>query len=152
LAVDGKYQLTLLYAPDSKELQKLADAVTQSFKQKDVTASAKPASASGIPDILASDVILFGLAGQDIDPKKTDFAEMFRAFRGINLAGKFAGLLVIDDNDSPAIFRDALKDTDIDIFTEELPVSSTDFKRARIRSWARKLHHWVKDLTVESLL
>ena len=142
-----------LYAPNSEELQNLGEAVVRAFKQKDVVATAKPALVSGIPDVLASDIIIFGLAGgKDLNPGESDFAEMFRAFAGINLAGKFAGLLSLDENASPAVFKEALKDTDIDIFNEELPVSSLNIKRARLRSWAGKLYHWVKDLTVEPLL
>lgn len=133
-------------------MQNLGEAVVQAFKQKDVTASAKPASTSGIPDVLASDIILFGLAGQEVEPGGSDFKEMFRAFSGINLAGKFAGLISIDDNSSPAVFREALKDTDIDIFTEELAVSLQNIRRARIRPWGGRLYRWVKDLTVEPLL
>jgi len=130
----------------------MAQTVAASFAPRKVWAEAKPAGESGIPDVLASDVLVFAVDGEKIDPAETDFREMFRAFEGINLAGKFAGLISLDGNDSPSVFRAALKDTDIDIFEEVLDVSLRKLKRSRVRSWTGRFTRWFKDLTVESLL
>jgi len=130
----------------------VAQTVAASFSSRKVRAEAKPAEESGIPDVLASDVLVFALDGEKIDPAETDFREMFRAFHGINLAGKFAGLISLDGNDSPSVFRDALKDTDIDVFAEVLDIPLRRIKRFRVRSWTGRFTRWFKDLTVESLL
>ena len=84
-----------------------------------------------VTDILSVDLLILGSqGGATLHP---DFEEIRRALTGMNLAGRLAGLVDFGGG-SPAAFRDALKDTDIEIFEEELDLTGDPDVKA-VRGW-----------------
>ena len=146
------YHLTILYAPDTKDTRSAANSIADAFKRENLDVKVRPAREGGIPDVLASDIVIFGLDGKDLKPANTAFAEMFRAFKGINLAGKLSGLISFNKNNSPEIFRKALKDSDIEILDDVLSLATRSIDGKKIKSWADKLYKKFKDNEDEPLL
>ena len=83
------YRLTILYAPEDEEYAGPAKQLGDAFSELGLDVVVKAAKNAGIPDILAADIVIFGSSvfKPYLHPH---FAEMVRAFKGINLAGKFA--------------------------------------------------------------
>lgn len=146
------YHLTILYAPDAKDTRSAVNSIADAFGRENLDVKVRPAREAGIPDVLASDIVIFGLDGKDLKPAKTAFAEMFRAFKGINLAGKLCGLISFNKNNSPEIFRKALKDSDIEIFDDVLSLATRSIDGKKGKSWADKLYKKFKDNEDEPLL
>ncbi len=133
------YRLTILYAPEDEEYAGPAKQLGDAFSELGLDVVVKAAKNAGIPDILAADIVIFGSSvfKPYLHPH---FAEMVRAFKGINLAGKFAGFLSYGDNNAPRLFRKALRDTDIFEFRRDLVISSGGAEPAELMKWAKELY------------
>jgi len=145
------YRLTILYAPGDEEHRAPAEELAARFSQPDLETVVKAARDAQIPDVTASDLVVFGsavAAGGGLHP---DFAEMIRAFEGINLAGRLSAFLAYQESGgkdgAPALFRRALGETEIAVFPEvlNLPDSSSDAPSAGMASWADRLYTTFKD-------
>ena len=138
------YRLTILYAPEDEEYAGPAKQLGDAFSELGLDVVVKAAKNAGIPDILAADIVIFGSSvfKPYLHPH---FAEMVRAFKGINLAGKFAGFLSYSDNNAPRLFRKALRDTDIFEFRRDLVISSGGVEPAELMKWAKELYEKCKE-------
>ena len=138
------YRLTILYAPEDEEYAGPAKQLGDAFSELGLDVVVKAAKNAGIPDILAADIVIFGSSvfKPYLHPH---FAEMVRAFKGINLAGKFAGFLSYGDNNAPKLFRKALRDTDIFEFRRDLVISSGGVEPAELMKWAIELYEKCKE-------
>ncbi len=137
-------RLTVLYAPEDEEYAEPARQLGEAFTELGLDVIVKAAKVAGIPDILAADIVIFGstVFKPDLHPH---FAEMVRAFEGINLAGKYAGFLSYNGNNAPKLFRKALRDTDIYEFRRDLAIKSGKSKPEELMKWARDLYKSYED-------
>ena len=138
------YRLTILYAPEDEEYAGPAKQLGDAFSELGLDVVVKAAKNAGIPDILAADIVIFGSSvfKPYLHPH---FAEMVRAFKGINLAGKFAGFLSYSDNNAPRLFRKALRDTGIYEFRRDLVINSGGAEPAELMKWAQELYEKCKE-------
>jgi flavodoxin len=136
----GIRKAVILYAPEGQEYRIPAEELGRSLAQVNLDVKVKAAKDAGIPDILAADVILLGSLTNGRGEVHEHFAEIVRAFEGINLAGRLAGLISYDEGDSHKIFEEALRDTDISVFAENLTVETAHTDAERIKSWAERIY------------
>jgi hypothetical protein len=134
------YRLTILYAPEDEEYAVPAKQLGDVFTKLNLDVVVKAAKDAAIPDILAADIVVFGSSVTQRSSLHPHFAEMLRAFEGINLAGKLSGFLSYGSNNAPVLFRKALRDTDISEFNRDLIVNSRGVDTADLESWAKGLY------------
>jgi len=132
-------RLTILYAPEDEEYADPAKQLGGTFSELGLDVAVKAAKNAEIPDILAADIVILGSSvfKPDLHPH---FAEMVRAFKGINLAGKCVGFLSYNGNNAPKLFRRALRDTDIYEFNRDLVINSGHVLPAELMNWAKELY------------
>ena len=129
------YRLAILCAVETEGTRKAIQTLTEEFSSHEIEVRFRESQEARVPDILAVDLLVLG--SQDSSSLHPDFAEIRRALSGMNLAGRMAGLLDFG-NGSTEEFRKALKDTDIDIFKEELELTD-NHDNAVIRGWATRM-------------
>ena len=139
------YRLVILYAPDTSDLSGPLAALGRSLERPDVEVNVKAASQALFPDVLAADMALFCSGDCKEHSAHPDFSEMVRAFTGVNFAGKFAGLISFKGNQSPHLFRQSLKDTGIEVHTEDLDLDGDQAERKTLQNWADRFYQAFKD-------
>ena len=138
------YRLTILYAPEDEEYAGPAKQLGNAFSELGLDVVVKAAKNAEIPDVLSADIVIFGSSvfKPYLHPH---FAEMVRAFKGINLAGKCAGFLSYRGNNAPKLFRKALRDTDIYEFNRDLVINSGGTNPDELMNWAKELFKRFED-------
>ena len=134
-------RVAILYSTKSGEKEEAILSLAGAFQKLKYRVSVKKAGEAAITDVLAAEIVVLG-SGSDgpIDPA---FGEIHRALNGVNLAGRIAGILDFD-NGSGAAFRESLKDTDIDIFTDRLQMGKAGVKE--INNWASGLNKQYREI------
>jgi flavodoxin len=109
------YHAALIYAPASPEMEAISKKIIGKLPRNRVEAVRKAARDAAIPDIAAADLVLLGSAAQRGDAVHEDFAEIFRALKGISLAGRTVGIYALDSESTIRAFADALKDCEVSL-------------------------------------
>ena len=131
------HNVLVLYAPDTEEARREVARVTAAFDATRFAATARPAGAAHIPDIAASDIVLFVTATGTPRGLPSDWNELVRALSGVNLASRMGGILSLGAARNGAGIREALRETDMSLFAEE-PVLK-DATEADLRRWTGDL-------------
>jgi hypothetical protein len=133
-------RVLVLWAPDTADTRRVAEAVRKAFEQANCAATALPALEATIAHIAAAELLVIGAqkaVGVEAHP---DFTELLRAFRGVNLAGRAAGLFAIGPEKSSACLRRALNDTEIAMLEDEPCFSDSKVGSSpELGEWARRL-------------
>ena len=134
------HRITILFAPDEEGYRTPAETLGQAFSRLGLDVVVKAAGEARFPDILASDIVIFGSEVVGSGALHPHFGEIVRTFEGVNLAGRLSGFLCYENNGASSLFRDALRDTDISFFQEDLVIRSDETSDKRIEAWAGKLY------------
>jgi hypothetical protein len=118
--VEGaKYKVLVVVESDSGRLDEAGRELAKGLESEPCDTKVRASSAAVVSDVLWADVVLLGYDDEK-SLGQTGFKELNRAFRGINLAGRTAGLFHVTAAEAPALLRRMLKDTDIALFPEIL--------------------------------
>ena len=134
------YNVLILWAPDSAETRKVAESVGAAFNEGRFKTTLKKADESSIVDIAAADMVIFGLQKSAASELPPEFSELVRAFKGVTLAGRAAGVYSVGGEKASAKIKKSLKDTEVALFEEDPLFSNDKTDRASdVSEWARKL-------------
>jgi flavodoxin len=134
------YSVLILWAPDTAENRKVVELVSKAFVEAKVETRTLKVAEATIANINAAQVIVFGSQKANGSEAPSDYAECFRVFKGVTLAGRTAGFFSIGTEKATAKLRKALKDTEISqmeddpVFADQKPNLPSD-----IAAWAGKL-------------
>ena len=134
-------QVSIIYAPGDGAVAALAEELARTFDPGEFQVRLKRADEAHMPDLAAAEVILLGSQPEGRSAVHSGFAEIVRALRGINLAGRAAGIFVVGSRKTAEALRKALKDTDIEVAAEDLLLEPGDGHRhgERARQWVRSV-------------
>ena len=129
----------IIYAPGDGAIAALAAELARAFDPGEYEVRLKQAGEAHLPDLAAAEVILLGSQPEGRSAVHPEFAEIVRALRGINLAGRAAGLFAVGSRKTAEALRKALKDTDVEMAAEDLVQEPGDVHRQgeKARQWAR---------------
>ena len=109
-----KNNALIFYENGQKNLELIANNLKLLLSESGFKIKSLETSKIGIPDILASDVLIIGTSA-DNSPY---FSELQRIFSGINLAGRKALLFTDKQAKNAKYLRDMLADSEIQIYSE----------------------------------
>ena len=134
------YNVLILWAPDAAETRRIVEAVRASFNDGSFKTTAKKAIESSIMDIVAADMVIFGVRKSGAAEVPPEFSDLMRIFRGVTLAGRTAGVFSTGSEKASSRIRKSLKDTEIELFEEDplFPDDKTD-ALPEVGEWAKKL-------------
>ncbi|MBN2442271.1 MAG: flavodoxin family protein [Spirochaetales bacterium] len=144
-------KVIILYAPEDKSTNNPVNNIKTAFENEKCVVLAKSAKNTTIPDITASEILIIG---SKTDGKKSihpEFKELTRALKGINLAGRTAGIFSFDNEKTVTSFKEVLHDSGISLynlnlyFKNEMSYSSPTADAA-IAPSAAATGEWVKDI------
>jgi len=134
------YNVLILWAPDSAETRKIAEAVRAAFNEGRFKTTLKKADESSIVDVAAADVIIFGVQKSPAADVPPEYAELLRIFKGVTLAGRAAGVFSVGPEKASSKMKKSLKETEVSLFEEDpLFPSDKQDKISEVGDWARKL-------------
>ncbi len=137
----------ITHAPDSPDARKVVEAVRAAFEAARFTVSGKPAASAQMPDLNGADLVVFGLQKTGTADSPEGTAELLRALKGVNLAGRAVGFFALGPEKASARIRKVLRDSDAmvsedePVFAEAKPIRQPD-----IEAWAKKLAAQLQDL------
>lgn len=141
------YNVVILWAPDSAENRRVAEAVRAAFDDGRFKAIAKKAAESSIADIVAADLIVIGLQKAGAAEVPTEYFELMRIFKGITLAGRAAAVFSVGAEKASQKMRKSLKDTEISLFEEDpVFVDQKSDKIPEAGEWARKVAGFLQEV------
>ena len=97
----------------------------------------KPANKASIVDIAASDIIIVISDGRDSEPFNSDYSEIVRALKGINLSGRLVAVISLSDKETEKALLESFEDTGI-------TYSKTKFDNSK-----SKVGTWIKSILEE---
>jgi flavorubredoxin len=141
------HSVFITYAPDTPENRKTVEQVRSAFDPAAYAVTAKPAAGSLMPDLAGADLLVFGLQKAQGADAPAEYAELLRSLKGVNLAGRAAGVFSFGGEKASARLRKVLRDTSAAVAEEE-PVFSDQkpTRQAEIEAWARQLSTSLQDL------
>ena len=135
------YRAVFIYAPVDAALEQLVRRLADCFNSERFEVTTLSADQAAIPDLTVADIFLLASLPDGKQPVHSDFAEILRALQGINLAGRVGGAFSLDSEPTPAAFRLALQDCEL-----ELPKQNfRNFHREELE--AAQLCRWIEALT-----
>lgn len=137
------HRMAILYTQEMDIIKEFISVLNGVFEKNNITISAKKPDEASITDILSSDIVIFGSESED-EPKKI-FKEIIRALKGVNLAGRFSAFVSFSKKPVSLVFKNALSDTEVNIFKDELILDSDKINKKFIKSWAEELLKYFKD-------
>lgn len=114
---------TALIYGDSPGIKNTASAIQEYLSSKGCKVIFKPADEITIPEITASEILIFGHEGVKKDLKDGPFQEINRIFNGINLAGRLALLFTTSEGKTEQSIKSLialLNETSIEIYEDQL--------------------------------
>jgi flavodoxin len=137
----------ITHAPDTSEARKTVDLVRAAFESARFSASSKPAAQATMPDLAGADLVVFGLQKTGAADHPEELADLLRALKGVNLAGRVVGFFSLGGEKASVRLRKVLRDTDAAISDEEPALGDARPSRpADIDSWTGKLSAQLQDL------
>ncbi len=132
---------TIIYAPADSAVAALAAEMEHAFDPNQFRVRMKEAAQAAVPDLAAADVILLGSQPDGRAAVHRGFNEIIRSLRGINLAGRVAGLFAVGSRKTLEVLRRALKDSDVLIAAEEfvLEPGAGDRHGEKAGAWVRSI-------------
>lgn len=131
-----KPRLAILHAPSDGPVSAVVKALAAAFDKRTFKISTHPAASSDISAINAADVVVLvdtPRAGGKVHPEYTEYV---RAFKGINLAGRVIGLVLVGGGATKSGFKSALKDAAVRIHDKDLLVESGPPPATKLSAWA----------------
>jgi len=138
------HSVLITYAPDTAENRKTVDLVRGAFAALHHRVSVKKALDSHIPDIADSDLVIFGMQKTSTGEPHADFAELARAFKGVNLAGRAAGFFSFGTEKATSRMRRMLKDSDISQSEDDPAFPEKGPKPTEIEDWVKKVSQFLQ--------
>jgi flavodoxin len=132
-------RVIILYAPDEKNTSDAVNNIKDAFKNKKCRIEAKAAKNSSIPDIAASEIVIFGSKDAGKKTIHSDFSEIARALKGINLAGRIAGIFSFGRENMLPVFKKILEDSDITVYEKNLIIEDGKNNPAIISEWVNNI-------------
>jgi flavodoxin len=139
------YNLFISYAPDSQENRKSVEEVQAAFDSSQFKTVVKKAAESAVTDLAGADIVLFCSEKTGSSEMHPDFAEIARASKGANFAGKTAGFFSFGSEKACSKLRKALHDSNISLFDDEPAVGEKDQKSTDLKEWAGRLAAFHRD-------
>ena len=141
------HSVFITFAPDTPENRKTVEQVRLAFDPAACVVSAKPTAGSLMPDLAGADCLVFGLQKTQGADAPAEYTELLRSLKGVNLAGRVAGIFSFGGEKASARLRKVLRDTSATV-SEEEPVFADQKPtlQAEIEVWARKLSTSLQDL------
>lgn len=132
---------SIIYAPRDSAIAALAAELERAFDSRHYIIRIKDASKVAVPDLAAADIILIGSMPEGRSVVHPSFAEILRALKGVNLAGRVAGIFAVGSRKTSEALRRALEDSDVILADEELILEMDTENRhvERARSWVQML-------------
>jgi flavodoxin len=141
------FRVIILYAPDEETITTIAAVIETAFHNERCVTAVKAAKDALIPDIAGSDIVILGSKAEGKKPIHPDYKEIVRALRGINLAGRIAGIFTFEHDGTVDSFKQVLNDSDITIYEKSLFIESGQWDQAVITEWAQNILLYYKDGT-----
>jgi len=132
----------IVYTSNSPTLKELTKKLNSFINDSLLEVRVKPAAETEVPHVCAADIIFFGSDESGSTFGKGEFKELERAFAGINLAGKVAGLFSCSSTAAIDSLKEMLKSTGITIGGEPyLGCKKEDFgeESERIKKWVNEV-------------
>jgi len=144
------FNVAIIYAPQKGELKELVKTIKDSFNPKNFKVIMKGASQAGIPDIAAAEILILAANSSGSSPIHSDFSEILRALKGVNLAGRLAGFCAVNTSDTLKSFKEVFNDSEA-VIGPELFLSARDAKtrKAEIKNWIEELSVKFKEMTAK---
>jgi len=106
-------------------------------EKKDVALRERRGGDASIVDINASDVVIFASDGNGELGINSSFAEIVRALKGVNLAGRMLGIISFDGEETVSALKEAFHDSCITCY--EPLVCEGEISEATVKKWVEKL-------------
>ena len=135
----------IIYAPDEEALRNPVEEMTDHLETNKHHVIVKTAKETHMPDLAAANIVLLGSKPSGSTPLHPEFKEIVRALKGINLAGRTAGLFSCGEEGSIAAFQKALEDCNIDVCNHELHLREGKTDSGRIIEWLDQIISCYKD-------
>jgi flavodoxin len=137
-------KVVILYAPQDAAVKKFADCVQKAFDKKSFKVAALSAGKAHIPDIAAVDAVILGSCSESVADVHEDFAELLRAFSGVNFAGRCAAFFTDKGSDAAGEFSSALVDSEISIFAEPLAYQEKEADAQKVKRWVAQFMSFIR--------
>jgi flavodoxin len=131
--------MAILYTPEKDIIKEYISVFSSVFEKNGIKVSIINAGNALITDIISSNIVIFGAEDETEKKTQSDFKEIIRALKGVNLAGRFCGFISFNKKSTSLVFKKALSDTGIGIFKDELILDSVKINKKFVKSWALEL-------------
>ncbi len=132
------YHIGVIYVPCDIEKQRVIDIIRRATDSKKYDIRVKMAADAAMPDIAASDIIIFASDSSSDNPINKDYSGIVRALKGINLSGRVAGIISFGTDDTVKAWQNVLEYTGITCHGESLVITDT-IDEDNIRKWLKSL-------------
>lgn len=132
------YHIGVIYIPCDIEKQRVIDIIKRAIDLKKFDIRVKLAADAAMPDIAASDIIIFASDSSSGNSINKDYSEIVRALKGINLSGRVAGIISFDTDDTAEAWQNVLECTGITCHGESLVVTDA-IDENNVRKWLQSL-------------
>jgi flavodoxin len=132
-------RVVIIYAPDDEIVQQSAVAIKSTFVNEHYSVTIKHARDAHMPDFAGVEIVILGSNKEDKRSIHTDFTEIIRALKGINLAGRIAGIFSFDTDETEKDFIKALYDSGISIFEKGLLIKDGKIDTKVIKDWVKQI-------------
>jgi hypothetical protein len=131
------YRMSVLYTPEKDIIKKFIKILKVFFNKNGIEVAAKNSAEAAITDILGSDIVVY-TAGDEADIKN-QFKEIIRAFKGMNLSGRYSAFVSFGKKSAALEIKNELADTGVTVYNRQLILDCEKLDEKFIRSWAEKL-------------
>ncbi|MBN1699819.1 MAG: flavodoxin family protein [Spirochaetales bacterium] len=132
-------KVVIIFAPDDELVQKSAVAIKSTFVNEKFDVVIKEARDAHMPDLAVGNIVILGSKKEDKKPVHSDFTEIIRALKGINLAGRIAGVFTFDSEETTDFLSQALGDSDITLIERGLCFKNGRIDTKVIKDWVHTI-------------
>jgi len=134
-------KVLIIYSPEKHEIREVSDRIAEMFDEGSYSVSVKNAAGTEVPDITASDIVLFGSEDSGKDIKNGDYKELSRALSGISLAGRKASVFALSSEDPLISLSEMIKDCELTLPVKSILLSKDGklIKDKKIEQWIHKI-------------
>ncbi|RPJ07006.1 MAG: hypothetical protein EHM28_08670 [Spirochaetaceae bacterium] len=137
--------VVILFAPEKSPVKEQAKAVADAISSKEWKVSIKSAAKSHIPELAPADIMIFGSGDTKIPASEGEYKELFRAFEGVNFAGKIAAVFSETGSSFDSELVKTLEDSDAALFQPVLSFSGSQINKKTMTDWVKKLFAFFKE-------
>ena len=132
-------KILISFAPNDNSLNKICDDIASNFEKNQQEVKILSAKSTTMPDLSASDIVILCSAKENSNSVHSDFKEIRRSLKGINLAGRVAGLLSFSSEDVTKTLTSDFKDSDISVFPDSINIDVNNINIKSIKDWVQGL-------------